>query len=222
MQSHKPIVSVIVAAYNQENFIGRCLRSLLAQSLPKLDYEVIVVDDGSNDLTSYALRQFMGGIENNITVLQNSKNLGLPHSINRGVSTAQGDFIVRVDSDDYVSKHFLLLLTEYMLGNPSAAAVACDYWTVTDSDEFIERKDSMEEQIACGIIFKKSELEMIGGYDEKFLVNEEKELRARFERYHVIEHLPIPLYRYRRHENNMTNNLELMSKYDELLTNLHD
>ena len=222
MQNQKPIVSVIVAAYNQQTFIGRCLRSLLSQSMSKRKFEVIVIDDGSNDLTSYALKQFSDGVENNITVLQNSKNLGLPASINRGLSIATGEFIVRVDSDDYVSQHFLLLLTEYMLGNPSASAVACDYWTVTDDDKFIERKNSTEEPIACGIIFKKQNLEIIGGYNEMFTVNEEKELRSRFEKLFEVKHLPIPLYRYRLHENNITNNKELMEKYDELLSKLND
>ena len=44
-------LTVIVAAYNQEDYIGRCLRSLLAQSMPHKDYQIIVVDDGSTDKT---------------------------------------------------------------------------------------------------------------------------------------------------------------------------
>ena len=53
-----PKVSVIVAVYNQERFIGRCLRSLLHQSMPHTDYEIIVVNDGSTDRTDYALSLF--------------------------------------------------------------------------------------------------------------------------------------------------------------------
>ena len=48
-------VSIIVPVYNQEKYIGRCLRSLLAQDFDKDRFEVIVINDGSNDKTAYAL-----------------------------------------------------------------------------------------------------------------------------------------------------------------------
>ena len=51
-------ISVIVAAFNQEKFIGRCLRSLLKQTIDQSQYEVIVVNDGSTDRTEFALDLF--------------------------------------------------------------------------------------------------------------------------------------------------------------------
>ena len=68
-------VSVIVAAYNQERFIGRCLRSLLHQTLDHKDYEIIVVNDGSSDLTSYALKLFSDPSETVVNVISNERNL---------------------------------------------------------------------------------------------------------------------------------------------------
>ena len=53
-----PRIAVLVAAYNQEKYIGRCLRSLLNQPLPDSDYEILVVNDGSSDKTAYALELF--------------------------------------------------------------------------------------------------------------------------------------------------------------------
>ena len=50
MQNEKN-VSVIIPVYNQERFIGRCLRSILNQNLPKTDYDIIVINDGSKDNT---------------------------------------------------------------------------------------------------------------------------------------------------------------------------
>ena len=47
----KPIISVIVPTFNQEKYLGRCLRSLIDQSLKRTDYEIIVVNDGSSDKT---------------------------------------------------------------------------------------------------------------------------------------------------------------------------
>ncbi len=68
------MVSVIVSAWNQEKFIGRCIRSLLGQNFPKENFEIIAVDDGSTDRTSYALGLF----KDEVRILHNEKNLGLP------------------------------------------------------------------------------------------------------------------------------------------------
>ena len=51
-----PIISVIVPVYNQKKYIGRCIRSLLSQSLDKNLYEIIVINDGSKDTTAQALK----------------------------------------------------------------------------------------------------------------------------------------------------------------------
>ena len=125
-----PIVSVIVAAFNQEKFIGRCLRSLLNQTLPPTDYEIIVVDDGSTDRTPYALELF----HNAILSIRNEINIGLPASLNRGIRAARGEYIVRVDSDDYVNINFLNFLHFFLDQNPHIDAVACDYLLVDDAE----------------------------------------------------------------------------------------
>ena len=58
-----PKISVIIPTFNQEKFIGRCLRSLLDQSHPRYDYEIIVIDDASQDKTLYALNLFKEDIK---------------------------------------------------------------------------------------------------------------------------------------------------------------
>ena len=199
-----PLVSVIVAVYNQERYIGRCLRSLLNQSMNHDNYEVIVVDDGSTDLTSYALTQFCDPSDSVIRVLTNDKNNGLPHAVNRGIQAALGEYIVRVDSDDFVNRNCLLFLHEYMLGNPQVDAAACDYLLMSEDEEVIERRSSAKDPIACGIMFRKEDLIRIGLYNEDFLAREEEELRIRYEKEYKIGHLDMPLYRYRQHLNSLT------------------
>ena len=53
----------------------------------------------------------------------------------------------------------------------------------------------------------------IGLYDERFLCNEDKEFRKRLDKKYMVEHINLPLYRYRRHKNNMTNDIKKMSNY---------
>ncbi len=106
MTSQAPRVSIIVAAYNQEKYIGRCLRSLLHQTFPQDSYEIIVVNDGSTDRTAFALELFHDAIH----PITNEHNLGLPASINKAILAARSPFIVRVDADDYVNTNFLNFL----------------------------------------------------------------------------------------------------------------
>ena len=209
-------VSVIVAVHNEERFIGRCLRSLIRQDLDNSFFEIIVVNDGSTDKTAYALELFYG----DINVVTHHDNLGLPASINSGSGIARGDYIVRVDSDDYVNEHFLTILTAYLDFNEDCAAVSCDYFLVDQHENFIKRESATKSPIACGIIFRRELIDNVGRMNEDFLLNEEKEFRRRFEKKYKIEHISIPLYRYRKHEGNLTNDLSKIKKYDELLSSL--
>jgi glycosyltransferase involved in cell wall biosynthesis len=219
--SNSPKVSIIVAAYNQERYIGRCLRSLLHQTLRSSNYEIIVVDDGSTDRTAYALSLFIDRFESRVRVIANERNLGLPASLNRGIRAAQAPYVVRVDSDDFVNANFVNFLSFYLDVNPHADAVACDYLLLDDREHIIERGNCNEKPIACGIMFRKQQLFDVGLYDEDFRCHEERELRIRFERKYSIHRLELPLYRYRRHESNMTNNAEEMQRHEQLLVHKH-
>ena len=194
-------VSVIVPSFNREFYLGRCIRSLVSQSMNIEDFEIIVIDDGSTDDTKKILNAF----KDDIKVISNYKNLGLPASLNIGIKESVGKYIVRVDSDDYVNKEFLKILHLFISYNKQFDAVACDYYLVDDEENFLKRIDSDESPIGCGIIFEKSHLLEIGLFNEKYLIHEEKELRERFSKKYKIVRLPLPLYRYRKHSNNMTN-----------------
>lgn len=215
--STTPKVSVIVAAYNQERFIGRCLRSLLHQTLPHDDYEIIVINDGSTDRTPYALELFHDAIH----TLTNETNLGLPASLNRGIRHARAPYVVRVDADDYVNANFINFLHFFLETNAYADAVACDYLLMDDAERMLERCNCLDKPIACGIMFRKEQLLDIGLYDEDFRRHEERELRIRFERKYRVHRLELPLYRYRRHESNITNDEAEMERHRQNLIRKH-
>lgn len=212
-----PVISVIVPVHNQEKYIGRCLRSLLAQNYPRSDFEIVVVDDGSHDRTPYALELF----QDEIIVIHNDKNLGLPASLNRGIRVSSAPYMVRVDSDDYVNAEFLKLLYLFMQTNRYMDAVACDYFLVDDREEVKIRKNCLEDPIACGIMFRTEQLIDIGLYDENFLLHEDRDLRFRFLQKYSIHRLELPLYRYRRHDKNITNDAEAMEFHENKLIKKH-
>ena len=210
------LISVIIPVLNQEKFIGRCLRSILQQTLDRNFYEILVINDGSSDKTSYALELF--GKE--ITVINNKKNIGLPASVNKGIKKSKGKYIIRLDSDDYVNENFLNILFVYITSN-QVDAVSCDYLIVDDNENVLKRENCLRKPIGCGILFKKKHLENIGLYDNKFLYHEDKELRLRFKKKYKISRLNIPLYRYRMHTSNMTKNRNKMKDYKKKLLIKH-
>lgn len=215
--SNLPSISVIVAAHNEEKYIGRCIRSLLNQTQPADDFEIVVVDDGSTDRTRYALEVF----GNDIRMLRNEKQLGLPATLNHGIRNARGQFIVRLDGDDYVSAEYLHVLSLYLRMNPYMDAVACDYLLVDENEVVLGRKNCMEEPLGCGVMFRIEQLIEIGLYDAEFLAHEDKDLQIRFGRKYQVHRVELPLYRYRRHDKNMTNDVAHMQKFMKNLESKH-
>ena len=215
--THLPTVSLVVAVRNQEKYIGRCIRSILNQTYPRGDYEVIVVNDASTDQTRFALELF----ENEIKLINNETRKGLPGSLNVGIRSARGRFVVRIDGDDYVHTEYINILSMHLALNPWMDAVACDYNLVSNNDEVIERMTCEEKPIGCGIMFRIDQLVELGLYDEQFLLHEDKDLRIRFLEKHKIHRVALPLYRYRRHDENMTNDHEQMNGYLDQLSAKH-
>ena len=117
-----PLVSVVIPAHNQEKFIGRCLRSALNQTMERADYELVVINDASSDRTAYALELF----EPEVLLIENEERLGLPGTLNRGIRAARGQFIVRLDADDYIHAEYLNILALHLMLNSEIDAIACD------------------------------------------------------------------------------------------------
>ena len=124
-----PVVTVIIAAHNEERFIGRCIRSLLSQNFPRSLFEILVVNDGSTDKTAYALDLF----KEDLVVIENNNNIGLPGSLNKAIHCVKTPYFVRVDADDFVSSDFILFLYNFIEQNHYMDAVACDYLDSTNN-----------------------------------------------------------------------------------------
>lgn len=214
-------VTVLVATYNEDKYIGRCLRSLLNQTLPASKYEILVINDGSTDRTSYALDLFNQPKDNHIRIITNKSNKGLPESLNIGIEASKSKYLVRVDSDDYVNQNFLSSLSFYLDIFEDIGAVSCDYILVDKDENFIKVIDSKKSPIACGIMFRRQNLIDIGMYDPAFRCHEDQDLRIRFTKKFKINNINLPLYRYRKHENNMTNDKNFLDDYQKLLTSKH-
>lgn len=211
-----PEISVIVCSYNHEKWLERCIRSLVHQEDIRQDaYEIIVVNDASLDNT----REILSNISflPRLRIIENETNCGLPGSLNKAIRMALGRYMVRVDSDDYVGRRFLSLMHMFLNMNREYQAVASDYVKIDEFENVIQKVNCMEQQIACGVMFRKECLIEIGLYDESFKMREGHELRKRFEQKFKIARLEFPLYKYRHYAGNRTLNKEEVGKYDQRL-----
>lgn len=211
------MVSIIITAYNYERYIERAIRSCLDQSLPKTQYEVIVINDCSTDNTVKILENY----NDDVRVFSLKKNVGLAAARNLGVQKALGQFVVFLDADDYIQRDMLMIQQTFLSENNSLNAVSIDYYTVNERGTHLKHVNAEKNPIACGIMFRKDLLIDIGLYDEKFRAREEEDLRIRFQKKYSVYNIILPLYRYRMHDNNLTKNKKEMDKYKKKLVSKH-
>ena len=103
---YKPLVSVIIPVYNVENYLKRCIDSVVNQSLRNI--EIILIDDGSLDSSSKICDEYKV-LDERITVIH-KQNEGLGMARNTGIDIASGKYIAFVDSDDYIESNMYELL----------------------------------------------------------------------------------------------------------------
>ena len=213
------MVSLIITTYNYAHYIERAIRSGLDQSLAKSEYEIIVVDDASTDATCQILENYSDVVR----VFNLSENLGLAGARNFGIRKARGQFVAFLDADDYLHSEALRSQNLFLNENNAFDAVAIDYFVVNERGQHLEHISSSEKPIACGIMFRKDYLFNIGLYDENFTAREEEDLRIRWEQAgYGIYHIPVPLYRYRMHENNLTKDNQKMTDSQLKLNQKHN
>jgi glycosyltransferase involved in cell wall biosynthesis len=212
------MISLIITTFNYAQYIERAIRSALDQSLSKSDYEIIVVNDASTDATSQILENYSDVVR----VFNLRENIGLSAARNFGIRKARGQNIVFLDADDYLHSESLRVQNLFLNENNALDAVAIDYYLVNERGQHLQHVASSEKPIACGIMFRKDRLYNIGLYDETFAAREEEDLRIRWENAGLgIYHIPLPLYRYRMHDGNMTKDNERMLNSQEQLNAKH-
>lgn len=96
-------LSIIVPVYNVEQYLEKCIKSLVNQTLDNLSYEIIIVNDGSPDNSQEIIDKYSSKYSNIVALKK--ENGGLSDARNYGLDHAKGEYVAFVDSDDYVDVH---------------------------------------------------------------------------------------------------------------------
>ena len=131
-----PLISVIVPVYRVEKYLERCVKSILSQTYKNL--EVILVDDGSPDQCP-AICDACAEKDARVKVIH-QENKGLSGARNAGIDAASGEYLAFVDSDDYVSPHFIEEL--YQLLQDTGCAIGQCRFSYVKEDGLVEEGDS--------------------------------------------------------------------------------
>lgn len=124
----KPIISIIVPMYNASLSICRCIDSIKNQSF--VSFECVIINDGSKDDSLSSAYQAIGN-DGRFKIL-NQENQGVSAARNAGLKEIEGEYIVFVDSDDYIERDYLLTL--YLTATKvNADLVLTGYKTVSNS-----------------------------------------------------------------------------------------
>lgn len=118
-------ISVIVPVYNAELYLSKCIESIMNQSF-KDKYELILVNDGSVDHSEDIIDKKIQKYGNDKIVKINQSNGGQGKARNSGLKAAKGEFVIFIDSDDYIDENMLKELYEEVLANGSDLVI-CDY-----------------------------------------------------------------------------------------------
>ena len=175
-----PKVSIVISAYDEENQIGRTIRSLKALDYPKRLTEIIILNDGSRDRTAEIARRYADG--RHIILVDNKRNKGKAACLNQGIKLASGEFIACMDADSQVSSDIIKKTLPYFRKEKVGAVTVTV--EVNEKKTFLQKIIELEFILGLSLflkvfsffncvfvtpgpfsIFRRSMLKEIGGFD---------------------------------------------------------
>jgi len=194
-----PLVSVIIPTYNRAHLLPRAIHSVFAQTFGS--YELIVVDDGSEDNTSDVLSSFKGGIR---TLFQPSR--GVSAARNLGIRHSQGNLVAFLDSDDeWLPDKLALQAQLFDPGRPYYVCHSDEIW-VRNGREIAQKKIHLKQGgrfferalercliSPSSVMISKALLDRTGWFDEDLPAAEDYDLWLRITAFHDVQFIPEPL-----------------------------
>jgi glycosyltransferase involved in cell wall biosynthesis len=220
--SNKILFTLVIANYNREKFIDRAIRSCTGQLIFRTNYEIIVIDDASTDDSMKIIQEF----KDELIIIKNKVNKGVGYASNVALQKSTGKYWMRVDSDDFINQYACSIMTSILEENNDIDFVYCDHYRV-DMHGIKEEKVRLNSDDAlynhgAGVMFRTKILIEVGGYDEMLRNCEDYDLLLRLKkRGFKGYYLPVPLYRYYIHGNNITLNNE-RETYKKMIKGRHN
>lgn len=208
-----PLVSVLLPAYNAEEYISEAIQSILNQTFT--DFELIIINDGSTDNTEKEIRKFT---DSRIRYLKNNENIRLIATLNKGIHLAKGKFIARMDADDISLPERLMKQVNFMNKNTDIGLLGTWFRTFNREgdtnkivnyavdDARIRIKHLYQIHLCHGTaMFRKSTISKCNLlFDAKYKHAEDYEFWIRLQKITKFANLPFVLYKVRLNPNSVS------------------
>ena len=211
-----PKVSVIIPAYNCERFIGETIKSVLSQTYQ--DFEVLVIDDGSEDKT----QEIVKGINDpKIVYIHHEENSGVSVARNNAITKSRGEYIALLDHDDLWLPEKLERQVPILESDPKVGLVYSDCYIIDLNGHILGRNFQdhhphrgevfpdlfLDNFIPClTVLIRKDALDRVGLFNPEFSIAEEYDLFLRIAEVYKVDFVDLPLAKYRLHETNFSKN----------------
>ena len=206
-------ITVYIPSHNYGKYLQEAIESVLRQTID--GWELFLIDVNSTDNTKDIIELYRGDPRIKIFHVKDSM---LPQVANFASKQARGQYIIRLDADDIFDENILLVLSNYLDRFPDVAFVFPEYFLVDDHGGIIRYEGrqtvyhhnhllDMPANGACTLIRKKV-LEELGGYREDLGAQDGFDLWTKVLRQYKCANVNIPLFYYRRHEENLTQDQE--------------
>lgn len=177
-----PLVSIVVPSFNERAHIEQCLERLMRQ--PARLAEIIVVDDGSSDGTAAAVGDAISR-EPRLRLIQNRANLGLPATLNRGLSAAKGEYLTWISADNVAGDDFVATLAAALDAQPDIDIVYGDtiLWDGNSPGEKLSPLDvallRQRNAVRSCFMFRRKTFDTVGPYRDYWFKVEDYEFWLR-------------------------------------------
>lgn len=206
-----PKITVYIPSHNYGRYLSESIESVLRQSMA--DWELLLINDASHDNTQEIMQFYANHPKIRIF---NTPGLGLPGVCNLAVKEAKGTYIIRLDADDIFDENILLVLSNYLDQNPDTALVFPDYYLFNENGDIyaheIRKKIYAQNHLvdmppngACTLVRVESILK-VNGYREDLGMQDGFDLWTKISSNYKCANINLPLFFYRRHGNNLTEN----------------
>lgn len=205
--SRRPLVSVVMPAYNAEQYIASAIESILSQNFKK--FELVIIDDRSTDDT-YSIAKGYQESDPRIRLYRNRNNIKIGRTLNKGIKLAKTNLVARMDADDLSMKDRLELQYEYLLRKPNVAIVG-GYMEVIDEEgekKYLRKYPARSEELKSvmfryspfahpTVMYRKDIIQKFNGYTLDLHPCEDIDLWFKVGTEHDFGCIQKPLLKYR-------------------------
>lgn len=207
----EPLISVYIVNKNYGKYLDQAIKSVINQTFKSK--EIIIIDDNSTDNSKQIIEKYKK--RKLCKVIYNKTSKGLIKSSNIAIKMAIGTYVIRLDADDYFDANALAIFFENIKNNKSIALVYSDYYLVDSNNnilslekQFLRKSKGLQHLpvLAACCLIRKSALISVNFYDEKFSRQDGFDIWYKLINNFQFNYVSLPLFYYRRHENNLTKN----------------